>query len=63
MSENLRTLTAATYSLAFFLLLACLFGGIAGLDILGMIRSGLNAAIILLQHLFSDIMVHIPSVV
>ena len=63
MSENLRNLTAATYYLAFFLLLAYLFGGIAGLDLPGMIHNGLNAAIILLQQFFSGIMVHIPSAV
>lgn len=56
-------MTAATYYLAFFLLLAYLFGGIAGMDILGTIYSGLDAVIILLQQLFSGIMVHVPSVV
>ncbi len=63
MSENLRNLTAVTYYLALFLLLAYLFGGIAGVDLPSMIRNGFNAVIILLQQLFSSITVHVPSVV
>ena len=44
-----KNLIAATYYLGFFLLLAYLFGGAAGLDISGMIRNGLNEVFILLQ--------------
>ena len=63
MSANLRNLTAATYYLAFLLLLAYLFGGIAGLDLLNVIHNGLSAVIILLQQFFSSIMFHVPSLV
>ena len=63
MSDNLRNLTAATYYLAFFLLLGYLFGGIAGLDLPSIFRNALNAAMILLQQLFSSVVVHIPNAV
>ena len=63
MSDNIRNLTAATYYLAFFLLLAYLFGGMAGLDLPSMICNALNAAMILLQQLFSSVVVHIPNAV
>ena len=63
MSESLRNLVAATYYLALFLVLAFIFGGIAGIDLLNVICNGLNGAIILLQQLFPNTSVYLPSAV
>ena len=63
MSENLRNFVATTYYLALFLVLAFLFGGIAGIDLLSAIYNGLNGAFILLQQLFSNISLYTPNLV
>ena len=63
MSDNLRNLVATTYYLALFLVLAFLFGGIAGIDLLSVIHNGLNGAFILLQQLFSNICPYAPNLV
>ena len=54
LSDNIRNLTSVTYYIAFSLLLVYIFLGIAGIDLLGIIRSWLNAAIITIQQLSDD---------